>query len=193
LKLVVGLGNPGSEYARTRHNVGFVVADRLAERLGARFQGGKFAAEEAVARVGSERIVIVKPQTYMNHSGEAVGPALRFLKLGLEDLVVIHDDLELAPYRVQVKIGGGHGGNNGVKSLNGHLGGADYARVRVGIGRPPPFMDPADYVLGRFPKDEAPELEECLERATEAARLCVELGAAKAMNQVNRRSGSAAG
>jgi PTH1 family peptidyl-tRNA hydrolase len=191
LKLVVGLGNPGSEYARTRHNVGFVVADRLAEQLGARFQGGKFAAEEAAARAGSERVVILKPQTYMNRSGEAVGPALRFHKLGLEDLVVIHDDLELAPYRVQLKVGGGHGGNNGVKSLNGHVGGADYARVRVGIGRPPPFMDPADYVLGRFPKDEAANLEACLERATEAARLCIELGVAKAMNQVNRRAGAA--
>jgi PTH1 family peptidyl-tRNA hydrolase len=191
LKLVVGLGNPGSEYARTRHNVGFVVADRLAEVLGARFQGGKFAAEEAVARAGSERIVIVKPQTYMNHSGEAVGAALRFHKLGLEDLVVIHDDLELAPYRVQLKIGGGHGGHNGLKSLNGHVGGVDYARVRVGVGRPPPMMDPADYVLGRFPKDEAAELEECLDRATGAARLCVELGAQKAMNQVNRRASAA--
>jgi len=191
LKLVVGLGNPGPDYARTRHNVGFVVADRLAAQLGARFQGGKFSAEEAQGRAGEERVVLLKPLTYMNHSGEAVGPALRFYKLGLEDLVVIHDDLELAPYRVQLKVGGGHGGHNGLKSLNGHLSGAEYARVRVGVGRPPPMMDPADYVLGKFPKDEGAELEVCLERALEATRLCVELGAAKAMNQVNRRASAA--
>jgi peptidyl-tRNA hydrolase, PTH1 family len=191
LKLVVGLGNPGPDYARTRHNVGYLVADRLATQLGAPFLGGKFAAEEAQGRVGQERIVLLKPLTFMNHSGEAVGPALRFYKLGLEDLVVVHDDLELAPYRVQLKVGGGHGGHNGLKSLNGHVGGAEYARVRVGVGRPPPMMDPADYVLGKFPKGEAAELEGCLERATEAARLCVELGAAKAMNQVNRRASAA--
>ena len=191
MKLVVGLGNPGPDYARTRHNVGFLVADRLAAQLGVRFQGGKFAAEEAQGRVGQERVVLLKPLTYMNHSGEAVGPALRFYKLGLDDLIVVHDDLELSPYRVQLKVGGGHGGHNGLKSLNGHVSGAEYARVRVGVGRPPPMMDPADYVLGKFPKDEGAELEDCLERATEAARLCAELGAGKAMNQVNRRVGAA--
>jgi len=187
LKLVVGLGNPGPEYARTRHNVGFLVADRLAGAFRAQFNQGRFASEIAEAHVAGERVLVMKPATYMNHSGEAVGSALRFWKLGLEDLVVVHDDLELSEYRVQLKVGGGHGGHNGLKSLNGHVGGADYARVRVGVGRPPPRMDPADYVLGRFPKGEEALLEECLERATEAARLAVELGPAKAMNQVNRR------
>jgi PTH1 family peptidyl-tRNA hydrolase len=187
LKLVVGLGNPGDGYARTRHNVGFLVADRLARQLGAQFSVAKFAAELAEGRAGAERVWIMKPQTYMNKSGEAVGPALRFWKLGLEDLVVVHDDLELDPFRIQLKVGGGHGGHNGLKSLNAHLPGPDYARVRLGVGRPPPRMDPADYVLGKFAKGEEPELEDCLERATEAARLAVELGAARAMNQVNRR------
>jgi PTH1 family peptidyl-tRNA hydrolase len=191
LKLVVGLGNPGPEYARTRHNVGFLVADRLALALRAEFNLRKFASELAEGRAGGERVWIMKPQTYMNHSGESVGSALHFWKLGLEDLVVIHDDLELEPFRVQLKVGGGHGGHNGLKSVNAHVGGPDYARVRVGVGRPPPRMDPADYVLGRFAKaDEAP-LEECLVRATEAARLVTELGAAKAMNQVNRRASAA--
>jgi PTH1 family peptidyl-tRNA hydrolase len=187
LKLLVGLGNPGPEYARTRHNVGFVVADRLAFALGAGFDTKKFSAELAEARAGRERVWIMKPQTYMNHSGEAVGAALRFWKLGLDDLVVVHDDLELAPFRIQLKVGGGHGGNNGVKSVNAHVGGEAYARVRFGIGRPPSVMDPADYVLGKFAKAEDAEVEAALERAVEAARLCVELGAAKAMNQVNRR------
>lgn len=192
MKLVVGLGNPGEEYARTRHNVGFIVADRLAAQARASFTAKKFAAELAEARLGPERVWIMKPQTYMNASGEAVGAALRFWKLGLEDLVVVHDDLELESFRVQLKIGGGHGGHNGIKSLNAHVGGPDYARVRVGVGRPPQFMDPADYVLGKFAKADEAELEACVEQATEAARLAVELGAARAMNKVNRRSKTAA-
>lgn len=191
MKLVVGLGNPGPEYARSRHNVGFLVADRLARALGAGFEQRKFAAELAEARSGREKVWIMKPQTYMNHSGEAVGAALRFWKLGLDDLVVVHDDLELDPFRVQVKVGGGHGGNNGVKSVNAHVGSPEYARVRFGIGRPPERMDPADYVLGRFAKAEEAEVEGCVDRAAEATRLCVELGAAKAMNQVNRRARAA--
>jgi PTH1 family peptidyl-tRNA hydrolase len=192
LKLVVGLGNPGPEYARTRHNVGFLVADRLARALRAEFTAAtKLSSELAEGRLGGERVLVMKPQTYMNHSGEAVGSALRFWKLGLEDLVVVHDDLELAEFRVQLKVGGGHGGHNGLKSLNGHVGGADYARVRLGVGRPPATMDPADYVLGKFAKADEALLEESLERATEAARLAVELGATKAMNQVNRRAAAA--
>jgi PTH1 family peptidyl-tRNA hydrolase len=191
LKLVVGLGNPGPEYARTRHNVGFLVADRLALALGSAFEARKFAAELAEARAGAEKVWIMKPQTYMNHSGEAVGAALRFWKMELADLVVVHDDLELDPFRIQLKVGGGHGGNNGVKSVNAHVGSPEYARVRVGVGRPPPAMDPADYVLGKWPRANDRELEDCVERATEAARLCVELGVTKAMNQVNRRGRAA--
>ncbi len=187
MKLVVGLGNPGPEYARTRHNVGFLVADRLASALGVGFETRKFSAELAEGRSGREKVWIMKPQTYMNHSGEAVGAAVRFWKLDLEDLVVVHDDLELAPLRIQLKVGGGHGGNNGVKSVNAHVGSEAYARVRFGIGRPPAAMDPADYVLGRFRSAEETEVEAAVGRAAEAARLCVELGVAKAMNKVNRR------
>jgi peptidyl-tRNA hydrolase, PTH1 family len=192
LKLVVGLGNPGPEYARTRHNVGFLTADLLARQLGAEFTVRKFAAELAEGRAGQERVWIMKPQTYMNHSGEAVGSALHFWKLGREDLVVVHDDLELEPFRVQLKVGGGHGGHNGLKSVNAHVGGPDYARVRVGVGRPPPRMDPADYVLGKFAKAEDTDVEVAVQLAAEAARLAVELGPAKAMNQVNRRQRAAA-
>jgi PTH1 family peptidyl-tRNA hydrolase len=187
VKLVVGLGNPGDAYARTRHNVGWQVADRLARLLGASFTATKFAAELAEARTGDERVWIMKPQTFMNHSGEAVGPALKFWKLEPADLLVVHDDLELDPLRVQLKLGGGHGGHNGLKSLNAHLGTPDYARLRVGVGRPPAQVDPADWVLGRFSRADDARLEACLEWAAEAARLCCEQGAAKAMNQVNRR------
>jgi PTH1 family peptidyl-tRNA hydrolase len=191
LKLVVGLGNPGPEYARTRHNVGFLVADLLARQLGAEFTVRKFASELAEGRAGQERVWIMKPQTYMNHSGEAVGPALHFWKLGCGDLVVVHDDLELEPFRVQLKVGGGHGGHNGLKSVNAHVGGPDYARVRVGVGRPPPRMDPADYVLGKFAKADEVDVELVVQLAAEAARLAVELGPSKAMNQVNRRQRAA--
>ena len=191
MKLVVGLGNPGEGYARTRHNVGYLVADRLALALGAPFTVRKFAAELAEGRAGAEKVWIMKPQTFMNHSGEAVGAALRFWKLGIEDLVVVHDDLELEPFRIQLKVGGGDGGHNGIKSVNAHVGSREYARVRVGVGRPPSQMDPADYVLGQFKRADDAELEGSVERACDAARLCVELGATKAMNQVNRRQRAA--
>ena len=167
--------------------MGFLVAERLARLLGAEWTLRKFAAELAEGRSGAEKVWIMKPQTYMNHSGEAVGAALRFWKLGIDDLVVVHDDLELEPFRVQLKIGGGDGGHNGIKSVNAHVGGRDYARVRLGVGRPPPAMDPADYVLGHFKRAEDAALEASVDRACEAARLWLELGAAKAMNQVNRR------
>jgi len=192
MKLVVGLGNPGEQYVRTRHNVGFLAADRLAGLVRARFTQRKFAAELAEARLGPERMWIMKPQTYMNRSGEAVGAALRFYKLDLDDLLVLHDELELEPFRVQLKVGGGDGGHNGVRSVNAHVGGPEYARLRIGVGRPPPYMNPTDYVLGRFEEGEEPALAACLERASEAARLAVELGAQKAMNRVNRRARTAA-
>ena len=187
MKLVVGLGNPGDAYARTRHNVGWLVADHLARHLRASFTVKKFAAELAEARCGGERIWIMKPQTFMNHSGESVGPALKFWKLGLEDLVVVHDEIELEPFRLQLKIGGGHSGHNGVKSVNALVGSPDYARLRFGVGRPPPPVDPADWVLGRFPRADDEKLEACVAQASEFARLACEQGAVKAMNQVNRR------
>jgi len=191
LKLLVGLGNPGPEYARTRHNVGFLVADEVARLLGTGFHLRKFGAEIAEGAAGGEKVWVVKPQTYMNHSGEAVGAAMRFWKLEPADLVVVHDDLELEPFRVQLKVGGGHGGHNGLKSVNAHVGTAEYARVRVGVGRPPPQVDPADWVLGRFPRAEDAAVEELVERAAAAARAVVADGAAKAMNEFNRRKSPA--
>ncbi len=191
MKLVVGLGNPGPEYARTRHNVGFLVADEVARSLGATFSAGKFSAEVAEGRLAGEKVLVVKPRTFMNRSGEAVGPLLRFWKAELGDVAVVHDDIELEPFRIQVKVGGGHAGHNGLKSLNAHLGSPDYARVRVGVGRPPPRVDPADWVLGRFGRDEEARLEECVAQAAAAARAVVEQGAVKAMNLFNRREGRA--
>jgi PTH1 family peptidyl-tRNA hydrolase len=187
LKLLVGLGNPGPEYARTRHNVGFMVADRLAGRLRADFALRKFGAEIAEVDLKGERLWIVKPQTFMNHSGEAVGAAARFYKLAPADVIVVHDDLELDPFRVQVKVGGGHGGNNGLKSVNAHLGTPEYVRVRVGIGRPPHPSQSAGWVLAKIPKGLEPELEACIDLATDAALSAIEGGAVRAMNEFNRR------
>ena len=191
MKLLVGLGNPSPEYARTRHNVGFLVADEVARMAGAGFTLKKFGAEIAEAAAGGERFWIVKPQTYMNHSGEAVGAAMRFWKLDVADLVVVHDDLELDSFRVQVKVGGGHAGHNGLKSVNAHVGSPDYARVRVGVGRPPPQVDAADWVLGRFSRSEDREVVDVVERGAAAARAVVVDGAAKAMNEFNRRKSPA--
>lgn len=191
MKLLVGLGNPGPEYARTRHNVGFLVADEVARMVGAGFTLRKFGAEIAEAAAGGERFWIVKPQSYMNHSGEAVGAAMRFWKLSPADVVVAHDDLELEAFRVQVKVGGGHGGHNGLKSVNAHVGSPDYARVRVGVGRPPAQVDPADWVLGRFPRAEDGQVVDVVERGAAAARMVVVDGAAKAMNEFNRRKNPA--
>jgi peptidyl-tRNA hydrolase, PTH1 family len=187
LKLLVGLGNPGSEYERTRHNVGFMVADRVARRLGASFASRKFGAEIAEAEVAGEKVLVLKPQTFMNHSGEPVGQAARFYKVDPVDVVVAHDDLELDPFRVQVKVGGGHGGNNGLKSVNAHLNTPDYVRVRVGIGRPPHPSQSAGFVLARFPKGFEGPLEECVELAADAVLAVAEQGAVKAMNEFNRR------
>ena len=143
--LIVGLGNPGREYANNRHNVGFMIADRWAATHTIAFNKIQHHAIIAQGRTGDRRIIIAKPQTFMNHSGEAVGPALKCWKLERADLVVVHDDLELDPLRVQLKVGGGHGGHNGLRSVNAHVGSPDYARLRVGVGRPPAGVDPADY------------------------------------------------
>src|SRR5947209_5174805 len=131
-----------------------MAADEVAREMGAPFTVKKFGAEIAEGVVGGEKVWVMKPMTFMNLSGESVGPAMRFWKSAPAEVVVIHDDLDLEPFRVQVKVGGGHGGHNGLKSLLAHLGGADFVRVRIGVGRPPPEMDPADYVLGRFSKGE---------------------------------------
>ena len=192
MKLLVGLGNPGPGYARTRHNVGFLVADEVARITGAGFTLRKFGAEIAEATTGGERVWIVKPQTYMNHSGEAVGAALRFWKLSAEDLVVVHDDLELDPFRVQVKVGGGHAGHNGLKSVNAHVGTPDYARVRIGVGRPPPQVDPADWVLGRFPRADDGAVADAVERGAAAAQAVVADGVAKANSRSQASANGAA-
>ena len=174
--VIVGLGNPGRSYERTRHNVGFLVADELARRHGGSWRPKK-NAESAPVSLGSLAATLLKPKTYMNNSGAALA------KTDARSLVVIHDDLDLPAGTVRVKVGGGAGGHNGLRSIINRIG-PDFIRVRVGIGRPPAGMVVIDYVLGRM--DSA--VKEAVPRAADAVEAVVEHGAERAMNEFNTRS-----
>ena len=160
--LFAGLGNPGAKYASHRHNIGFMAADAIARRHSFSPWTKKFQAEVAEGRLGTEKILLIKPQTYMNNSGQAIGEALRFYKLGPESLTVFYDELDLAPAKLRVKTGGGHGGHNGIKSIDAHVG-KDYRRVRIGIGHPGAKELVHNHVLGDFAKADRDWLEPLLE------------------------------
>lgn len=168
MKVFVGLGNPGSGYERHRHNVGFMALDRIADVH--RFSAWKkrFQALTADGTLGDERVLLIKPQTYMNESGQAVGEALRFLKVELADLYVFHDELDLAPGKLKVKMGGGNAGHNGLRSISAHVGN-EYARVRIGIGHPGAKDLVSGYVLHDFAKADAQWLEPLLDAMAKAA------------------------
>lgn len=185
--LVVGLGNPGPAYAGNRHNVGQHVADVLADRVGLTFKSHKAGAVVAEGRLspGGPRVVLAKPGSYMNLSGGPVAQLAKFTKIPIERIVVIHDDLDLDFDVVRVKVGGGHGGHNGLRDLIARLGGADFVRVRVGIGRPPGRQDPADFVLRDFSIDERKQLPVLLEDAADAVVAVVAEGALAAQNRFN--------
>ena len=168
--VIAGLGNPGAQYARNRHNIGFMTVDAIAER--GRF--GSFRARHhglaAEGMLGDQRAMLLKPQTYMNESGRSVGEALRYLKLDLDALIVIHDELDLAPGKVRVKVGGGDAGHNGLRSITAHLG-PGYKRVRIGIGHPGDKALVHHYVLNDFAKSEAGWVEAACRAIAEAAPL----------------------
>jgi peptidyl-tRNA hydrolase, PTH1 family len=168
LWLVVGLGNPGPKYAGNRHNVGFFVADLLAERMGARFKAHKGRADVVEGRLVGQRVVLAKPSTYMNLSGGPVASLRDFFKVPVERIVVVHDELDLPFGTIRLKRGGGDNGHNGLRSLTQSLGNKDYLRVRWGIGRPPGRQDPADFVLKDFRATERKELPFLVDRAADA-------------------------
>jgi len=158
LQLLVGLGNPGRQYEETRHNIGFRFLDQLAESQGLRFVAApRFRAETCEWSLNGDKVLLVKPQTYMNNSGEAVGPLARYYNVETKGITVVYDDLDLPSGKVRLKNGGGHGGHNGLKSLNQHLPDSDYARIKLGIGRPA-HGDVTGWVLGRG--DEAARADE---------------------------------
>ncbi|GAB3025244.1 aminoacyl-tRNA hydrolase [Mycobacterium bourgelatii] len=184
--LLVGLGNPGETYARTRHNLGFVVADILAARLGAKFKAHKRSGAEVVTgRLGGRSVVLAKPRCYMNESGRQVGPLAKFYSVPPADIVVIQDELDLEFGRIRLKFGGGEGGHNGVRSVAAALGTKDFQRVRIGIGRPPGRKDPAAFVLENFTAAERAEVPTICEQAADATELLVEVGLEPAQNIVH--------
>ncbi|MGY1849364.1 MULTISPECIES: aminoacyl-tRNA hydrolase [unclassified Blastococcus] len=188
--LVVGLGNPGPAYAGNRHNVGAMVLEELARRAGIRLAPGKGARSRAVSgegRLAGRRVVLAQPTTYMNESGGPVRGLLDYHKLPAEQLVVVHDELDIDFGVVRLKRGGGEGGHNGLRSITRSTGTKDYLRVRVGIGRPPGRQDPADFVLKDFSATERKELDLLLVEAADATELLLTSGLEAAQNQVHPR------
>ncbi|GAA3110745.1 aminoacyl-tRNA hydrolase [Pseudonocardia yunnanensis] len=188
--LVVGLGNPGPDYAETRHNVGFRVVELLAARAGGgRFSRHRTNSDVLEARLAGRRVVLAKPRTYMNVSGGPVAGLAKYFSVPIEDLVVVHDDLDLGFGVVRLKRGGGEGGHNGLRSISSALGTKDYLRVRFGIGRPPGRQDPADFVLKRFSGAEKKELEFAVDLAADAAEALLSDGLEPAQNKFHALSG----
>jgi len=174
MKLIVGLGNPGGKYAGNRHNIGFMAIDEI-HRRHAGFQPwrSRFQGQVSEGRLGSEKVLLLKPSTYMNESGRAVGEAMRFFKLEPEDIVVLYDELDLPPAKFRMKKGGGHGGHNGLRSITAHIG-ADYRRLRLGIGHPGDKKLVSNYVLGDFAKADSEWLEPLLTEIADQAALLAE-------------------
>ena len=183
--LIVGLGNPGPEYAGNRHNVGFMVADLLAARMGARFKRDRSRAVVAADRLAGIPVTLAKPQSYMNLSGGAVATLRSFYKIPADRIVVVHDELDIPFGTIRLKQGGGDNGHNGLRSLTAALGTRDYFRVRVGIGRPPGRMDPADFVLHDFSAAERSQLPDLLARSADAVQTLLQKGLAAAQNEFN--------
>lgn len=184
--LLVCLGNPGREYAETRHNVGFLTADRLAEKTGAKIDRLKFRALTGTVELGGEKVLVMKPQTYMNLSGESVGEAARFYKLPPEKVLVISDDVALPVGKMRIRANGSAGGHNGLKSIIQHLGTDAFPRIRVGVGAPAhPEHEMVDWVIGKFSPAERKELDGMLDKAAEAAECLIREGVQKAQNRFN--------
>ena len=184
--LIVGLGNPGEKYEDTRHNVGFLVADELGERGGFPIQRLKFKALTNTAAVGGQGALVMKPVTYMNLSGEAVGEAARFYKLPPDHVLVVSDDVDLPLGKLRIRTGGSAGGHNGLKSVIQHLGTDQFPRLKVGVGgKPHPDYDMADWVLGRLQGEDKKVMDEAVRRAADAVECLLRDGPQKAMNRFN--------
>lgn len=184
MHLVVGLGNPGTKYERTRHNLGFMVVDALASKLGALPLKEKFKGRYAKAILGTHDLALLEPLTFMNLSGESVQPAMQFFRVDLPRVIVVHDELDLAWGDVRVKVGGGTAGHNGLKSMLQHCGGPEFIRVRMGIGRPPKGSTES-WVLGEPTPSEKAELPDFIDRGVAAVVAIVEKGVGPAMNALN--------
>lgn len=188
MRVIAGLGNPGSKYAGNRHNIGFMAVDAIHRRHGFSGWSKKFKAEIAEGEIGGERVLLMKPQTFMNLSGEAVGEAIRFYKLTPADVIVLYDELDLAPGKVRIKMGGGHGGHNGIKSLDAHCG-KDYRRVRLGIGHPGSKEQVHNHVLGDFAKSDRTWLEPLLDTLADHADMLLRGEESQILNKIALATG----
>ena len=184
--LVAGLGNPGHEYERTRHNAGWLVVDEVARRHGGSWRS-KFSGSLAEVRVGEQRLALLKPETYMNESGRSVSAAARFFKVPAESILVVHDDVDLEAGRLQARRGGGLAGHNGLRSIKSHLHTDEFVRVRIGVGKPPSKEQGADHVLDRFSKRERSEIDVAIADAADAVEAIAIEGVDAAMNRFNTR------
>jgi len=185
--LVAGLGNPGREYERTRHNAGWLVLDELARRHGSTWRS-KFSGSLAEMRLGDLRLALLKPETYMNESGRSVGAAVRFFKVEPEQVLVVHDDVDLEEGRLQARAGGGLAGHNGLRSIVAHLKSPDFVRVRIGVGKPPGRQDGADHVLRRPSRAEQADFDITIQEAADAVEAILAEGPEAAMTRFNARA-----
>ena len=185
MKIIAGLGNPGAEYAQTKHNVGFMLVDALAERLNAPAWKEDFFSAITEVRIAGEKVFLVKPLTYMNNSGEALGPMLSYYKTDADDLVVVHDDMDIPVGTVRIRKKGSSGGHNGIKSILTHVGSEDFARVRIGIGRPPAGWTVINHVLAPFSSEDAPKIRAAIDYLLPAVECIVADGVDLAMNKYN--------
>ena len=170
--IIAGLGNPGQQYQKTRHNVGFVAVDYIAAKLGVKIDRAKFHSLVAEAKIGDVRVLLMKPETYMNNSGVAIGEAAAFYKIPAERVLVLHDEISFDPGLMRIRRKGSAGGHNGLKSIIAHLASEDFPRVKIGVGKKPnPEYDLADWVLGKFPKDDSDKIDARLDDIFAAAQL----------------------
>lgn len=184
MRIIVGLGNPGEKYSRTRHNFGFMVIDRFAQQIGSECNQKKFQSLFCKVTKGQEEIILLKPQTFMNLSGIAVKEVVDMYQCQLQNLMVIYDDLDLPLGKIRIKREGGYGGHRGIESLGTYLGSADFSRLRVGIGRPA-AGNPRDYVLSAFSKEEEPIVTKVIEKASQALTTWISEGIEVCMNKFN--------
>ncbi len=185
MKVIIGLGNPGRKYERTRHNAGFFVTEELSRRYKVKLDKTKFKANYAIEHIGGEKVLIVEPQTYMNLSGEAVRPLLDFYQIDVDDILVVYDDLDLPVGKIRLRQKGGHGGHNGIRSLIDHLGTQEFKRIRLGIGRPETAQPIVDYVLRPFDREQEADLQLAVLEAADAAEAWFKSDFIEVMNKYN--------
>lgn len=188
MKLIIGLGNPGKEYVGTRHNVGFQAIDTIGEAYNISVNKSKFRAFFGEGMIGDSKVILIKPQTYMNLSGESIKPFISWYKVDPKDVLIIYDDVSLAPGILRIREKGSAGGHNGIKSIIQHLGMDEFQRIKIGIGEKPQNWDLADYVLSRFTNPEMKMIDKAIKDAADATQMIIEKGIQKAMNAYNPKA-----